>query len=152
MGSGRDKPTASIFQRLREEVSNAKITNSAREITVDVPSLEFDIPRVDEKSKLGDYNTQTRSEPRMRWLYPQESYLMYPSWLPNRGELWDIPGHPAKDFWAERFIEMPKLAPTNPDEKSQFELAMKPENFFRKQIIVSPPFNSSCSSKLQAKS
>jgi len=45
--------------------------------------------------------------------------------------LWDVPAHPADSFRAERFIEMPKLKPSNPDEKSQFDMAMKPDNFFR---------------------
>lgn len=56
---------------------------------------------------------------------------MSPSWLPMHGPLWDVPGHPAKDFWPERFIEMPKLAPKDAEGKSQFETAMKTDNWFR---------------------
>jgi cytochrome P450 len=64
------------------------------------------------------------------YILKQGNQIMSPSWLPNHSELWDVPGHPATEFWPERFIEMPKMKSSNPDEKSQYETAMRPENFF----------------------
>jgi cytochrome P450 len=64
------------------------------------------------------------------YILKKGSHIMSPSWVPAHDELWDVPGHPAKSFWPERFVEMPKIKPSNPDEKSQFELAMKPDHFF----------------------
>jgi hypothetical protein len=55
---------------------------------------------------------------------------MSPSWLPSHDSLWDVPGHPANEFWPERFIEMPKMKPADPNAKSQFEHAMKQNHFF----------------------
>lgn len=64
------------------------------------------------------------------YILKKGALLMSPSYLPNRSSIWDVPGHPATSFWPERFIEMPKLAPSDPNEKSQYEIAMRPENFF----------------------
>ncbi|KAF4634917.1 hypothetical protein G7Y89_g3177 [Cudoniella acicularis] len=56
--------------------------------------------------------------------------IMCSSWPPNFDAIWDVPSHPATPFWPERHIEMPKMKPSNPDDKSQYETAMKQENFF----------------------
>jgi hypothetical protein len=55
---------------------------------------------------------------------------MSASWQPAHGSIWDIPGHSANSFWPERFIEMPKMKPSDPDEKSDYEKAMRPEEWY----------------------
>jgi hypothetical protein len=57
-------------------------------------------------------------------------FVMLPARVSNISSIWSIPGHPAEEFWPERFIEMPKIKPSNTDEKSQYEITMRPENFF----------------------
>lgn len=68
-------------------------------------------------------------------------FLMSPSWLPMRGPLWDVPGHPATEFWPERFVEMPKMM--EKDGKSKFDLAIKPDNWFRQFTHTLSSFNAS---------
>ncbi|CZR64820.1 related to cytochrome P450 7B1 [Phialocephala subalpina] len=127
-----------LVQRLREEITPAAYTDSQGELTIDITKLVSQCPLLtsiyQECLRTRASNTITRKlEDDLEcdgYILKKGSFLMSPSWLPMHGPLWDVPGHPAKDFWPERFIEMPKLAPKDSDGKSQFEAAMKTDNWF----------------------
>ncbi|KAH9224549.1 cytochrome P450 [Leptodontidium sp. 2 PMI_412] len=127
-----------LIDRLREEVSASAITDQNGELTIDVPNLIAQSPLLTsiylECLRVRSSNTITRMLIEDMecdgYVLKKGSHIMSPSWLPSHGPLWDVDGHPANEFWPERFIEMPKIKPSDPEEKTQFELAMKPDQFF----------------------
>jgi cytochrome P450 len=127
-----------LIDRVREEVSRATIIDDTGKLTLDVPKLVSDSPLLTsiylECLRIRTSVTLTRQLNEDiecdGYLLKKGSYIMSPSQLPNTSPIWDVPGHPAKSFWPERFIEMPKFEAANPGEKSQYELAMRAENFF----------------------
>lgn len=129
-----------LIDQLREEVSAAENIDKNGNLAVDVPKLISQSPLLTsvylECLRVRSSNTITRMLIEDLecdgYVLKKGSHIMSPSWLPTHGPLWEVEGHSANDFWPERFIEMPKMKPSDPDEKSQFELAMKPDQFFRK--------------------
>ncbi|KAG9239205.1 putative cholesterol 7-alpha-monooxygenase [Amylocarpus encephaloides] len=127
-----------MFQRLRKEVAPSMRTDDSGKLTIDIPSLLANSPLLYamylETLRACTSSTVTRRVAEDTecdgYILKTGSHIMSPSWLPAHGAMWDVPGHPAKQFWPERFIEMPKHAPRNPDEKTAYETAMRPENFF----------------------
>lgn len=128
-----------LIQRLRVEIRRVATETSTGDITIDIPRLVADCPLL---TSMYLESMRTRASTTITrqlltdlecdgYVLKKGSHIMSPSWLPQHGPIWDVPGHPATEFWPERFIEMPQMKPTNPDEKSQYELAMKPDNFFR---------------------
>jgi cytochrome P450 len=128
-----------LLDRLRAEVAPVAITDTDGKITVDIPKLLTQCPLLTSifqeclRTKVSGTIVRQLTEDLESdgYILKKDSYLMSPSWIPSHGSLWDVPGHPADSFWPERFIEMPKLKPSDTNEKSQFDMAMKPENFFR---------------------
>jgi cytochrome P450 len=115
------------------------ITDSDGKITVDIPRLLTQCPLLTSifqeclRTRVSGTIVRQLTEDLESdgYILKKNSYIMSPSWIPSHGPLWDVPGHPADSFWPERFIEMPKMRSSDPDEKSQFDMAMKPDNFFR---------------------
>lgn len=128
-----------LLEHLREEVSASAITAETGELTLDIPRLVKESPLLTsmylECLRVRSSNTVTRKLSEDLdcdgYVLKKGSHIMTPGWIPSHGPLWDVPGHPADEFWPERFIEMPKLKPSDPEEKGQFDRAMKPESFFR---------------------
>ncbi len=131
-----------LLERLREEISASAIIDEKGELALDVPRLVKESPLLTsiylECLRVRSSNTITRQLTEDLecdgYVLKKGSHIMSPSWLPNHGPLWDVDGHPATEFWPERFIEMPKLKSSDPEERTQFDQAMKPENFFRKSV------------------
>lgn len=126
-----------LIQRLRDEISPATSTNQNGELAIDITKLSSQCPLLgsiyQECLRTRGSNTITRQmEDDLEcdgYILKKGRYLMSPSWLPMHGPLWDVPGHPASEFWPERFIEMAKMM--DKDGKSKLEAAMKPDNWFR---------------------
>lgn len=131
------RPT--IHERVREEVSKVAITDASGNIKIDLPRLLTECPLLN-SIYMEVLRTRTSSTATRKisediecdgYILKAGNHIMVPSWIPAQdNSLWSIPGHPAKFFWAERFLEMPKLKSENPDEKTLYEQAMRPENWF----------------------
>ncbi|PVH88775.1 cytochrome P450 [Cadophora sp. DSE1049] len=127
-----------LIDCLREEVSASAIIDENGELTIDVPKLISQSPLLTsiylECLRVRSSNTVTRKLIEDLecdgYVLKKGNHIMSPSWLPSHGPLWDVEGHPANQFWPERFIEMPKMRPSDPEGKAQFDLAMKPDHFF----------------------
>ncbi|CAG8970672.1 hypothetical protein HYALB_00003427 [Hymenoscyphus albidus] len=127
-----------LFQRLREEVSPFMTSESTGKTRFYIPNLVFNSPLLT-SLYLETIRTCTSSSPTRRlmqdlevdgYILKKDNHIMASSWIPAHSTIWDVPGHPANSFWPERFIEMPKMKPKDPEEKSADEIAMRPENFF----------------------
>lgn len=123
-----------LIECLREEITPASYTNENGELALDITKVINQCPLLtsiyQECLRTRASNTITRQlEEDVEcdgYVLKKGKFMMSPSWLPMHGPLWDVPGHPASEFWPDRFIEMPKMV-----DKSRFDMAMKPENWFR---------------------
>lgn len=127
-----------LLQRLRDEITPSIQKNESGKTSIDIPSLLANCPLLTslylETIRLRTSSTVTRRLTQDLeidgYLLKKNNHLMASSWIPTHASIWDVPGHPTNEFWPERFIEMPKMKPENPDEKSVYEVAMRPENWF----------------------
>lgn len=133
-----------LILRLRMEIFGVATETDTGDMTFDIPRLVAECPLLT-SMYLECMRTRVSSTIMRQltedlecdgYVLKKGSHIMSPSWLPQHGPVWDVPGHPATEFWPERFIEMPQMKPEDPNEKSQYELAMKPDNFFRE---LEPP-------------
>ncbi|EHK97643.1 putative Cholesterol 7-alpha-monooxygenase [Glarea lozoyensis 74030] len=127
-----------LIKTLRDEVAPSMKKDEAGNLTIDIPNLLANSPLL-MSMYMECLRTRTSSAVTRKvtedtecdgYILKKGNHIMAASWQPAHGPIWDVPGHPADTFWPERFIEMPKMKPSDPDEKSAYEKAMRPDEWF----------------------